>query len=135
MTAPDWVWPASSSFLARPKSVTLGEPSAASRTLAGFRSRWITPWAWAWAMARARVSTPGGAGGASDGRTGAAMVPWVSMVPVGEPAGAAVAGSSRVPVGKGRGSVDTGGSEGNEDRPTVPVPLAIHNRAGNWERK
>ena len=31
------------SFLARPKSVTLGWPSASSSTFPGFRSRWITP--------------------------------------------------------------------------------------------
>src|SRR5262249_28832755 len=43
MTAPDCVCPASSSFLARPKSVTLGVLSAASRTLAGLRSRCKTP--------------------------------------------------------------------------------------------
>src|SRR3954469_22541794 len=34
---------ATSSFLAGPKSVTFGVPSAASSTLAGFRSRWTTP--------------------------------------------------------------------------------------------
>ena len=33
--------------LARPKSVILGLPSGVSRTLAGFRSRWMIPRAWA----------------------------------------------------------------------------------------
>ncbi len=44
MTAPVRVWPAvPSSCLARPKSVILAVPSFVSRTLAGFRSRWMTP--------------------------------------------------------------------------------------------
>ena len=55
--------------LARPKSATLGVPSAASRTLAGFRSRWTMPSRCASATPRASVSTssaacragPGGA--------------------------------------------------------------------------
>ena len=33
--------------LARPKSVILGVPSSVSRTLAGFRSRWMMPCSWA----------------------------------------------------------------------------------------
>ena len=33
--------------LASPKSATLGSPSAANRTLAGFRSRWTIPGSWA----------------------------------------------------------------------------------------
>ena len=42
--APVPVWPlSSSSRLARPKSVILGVPSAASSTLAGLRSRWTIP--------------------------------------------------------------------------------------------
>ena len=37
----------SSVALASPKSSTLTPPPGASTTLAGFRSRWITPWPWA----------------------------------------------------------------------------------------
>src|SRR5437870_4453133 len=40
--APVLVWAVSPTLRARPKSVTLGVPSAVSSTLAGFRSRWIT---------------------------------------------------------------------------------------------
>ena len=35
----------------------LGVPSSASSTLAGFRSRWMTPFSWAACIARASVST------------------------------------------------------------------------------
>ena len=44
------------SDLARPKSVILGVPSAASRTLPGFRSRWTMPSRCASATARASAS-------------------------------------------------------------------------------
>jgi hypothetical protein len=45
-----------SSFLARPKSATLGVPSAVSSTFDGLRSRWIIcSWCAAW-IARASVS-------------------------------------------------------------------------------
>ncbi len=57
MIAPVCVWPASSSFLASPKSVILGVPSAASSTLAGLRSRWMTLAWWAACIAPASCST------------------------------------------------------------------------------
>ena len=44
MMAPVFVWPMSeSSCLARPKSAIFGCPSGVSRTLAGFKSRWMMP--------------------------------------------------------------------------------------------
>ena len=33
--------------LARPQSMTWTSPNAPTMTFAGFRSRWMTPWAWA----------------------------------------------------------------------------------------
>ena len=63
MTWPVWVWPSSrSSRLARPKSVTLGVPSASNRTLAGLRSRWTIPARCATSTARASVATSSAAG-------------------------------------------------------------------------
>ena len=53
MMAPERVcWESPSICLARPKSVILGLPSSVSRTLAGFRSRWMMPRACASAIAR-----------------------------------------------------------------------------------
>ena len=52
-----WFWSCSSIRLARPKSVSLGVPSAVSRTLAGLRSRWMMCCSWAWWTARASSST------------------------------------------------------------------------------
>ena len=52
--------PSAPRLLARPKSVTLGVPSAVSRMLAGFRSRWTIPRAWAWCTAIGeRLDQPG----------------------------------------------------------------------------
>jgi hypothetical protein len=56
-TCPLCVCPlSSSSFLASPKSVTFGVPSAAKSTLAGLRSRWTMFRSWAYCTARASVS-------------------------------------------------------------------------------
>ena len=41
----------------------LGVPSAVSRTLAGFRSRWMIPASWATCTAWARVTSAGGLAG------------------------------------------------------------------------
>ena len=57
--APVCVWLVSWAVLAMPKSVTLGRPSAAISTLAGFKSRWMMParWALSIAFASSRISS------------------------------------------------------------------------------
>ncbi len=61
---PVWVSALASSAREMPKSITFG-PSAASRMLEGFRSRWTTPAAW---MASNASASP--APSASTGRAG-----------------------------------------------------------------
>ena len=45
-------WAASRSLRARPQSMSITSPKRPTITLAGFKSRWMTPWAWAYCTAR-----------------------------------------------------------------------------------